>query len=165
MTGLLICGKCGRRLQPHWVHGRPAYRCRHGHTSAHPAGDGPRWIYWPEHRVLTEALDKLTGSGHLPALARSEDVVAHLRGRDAVIVCDSAALTIDDPTDDEPATEPPPATPAVSRCRPTIPIPRSGDGQTDPQARSTETRLNSGPGRQRDPPSTITRNVNSFGGV
>ena len=153
LTGLLICGKCGRRLQPHWVHGRPAYRCRHGHTSAHPAGGGPRWIYWPERRVLTETLDQLTGSGHLPALARSEDAVAYLRGRDAVIVCDSAALTIDDPTDDEPATEPPAVTPAVSRCRPTIPMQRSGDSRTAPQTPSTETRLNTGPDRQqRTPP-------------
>ena len=60
LTGLLICGAYGRRLQPHWVHGRPAYRCRHGRTSAHSIGDGARWIYWPGHRTLTEAYDQLT---------------------------------------------------------------------------------------------------------
>jgi site-specific DNA recombinase len=81
LTGRLICGACGRRLQPHWVHGRPAYRCRHGHTSAQSAGDGPRWIYWPEHRILTEALDQLTRGGHLPTHTGADDVIAYLRQR------------------------------------------------------------------------------------
>jgi hypothetical protein len=36
LTGLLICQVCGRRLDGHWVNQKPAYRCRHGHTSAHP---------------------------------------------------------------------------------------------------------------------------------
>jgi site-specific DNA recombinase len=75
LTGLLICAACGRRLHPHWVHGRPDYRCRHGHTSAHPAGTSPRWIYWPEHRVLTEALDQITRSGHLAAHEGIDDLL------------------------------------------------------------------------------------------
>jgi hypothetical protein len=33
-AGLLACGRCGRRLESAWSNGRPAYRCRHGHTSA-----------------------------------------------------------------------------------------------------------------------------------
>ena len=35
-TGLLACAVCGRRLEAHWVHGHPGYRCRHGHTSTSP---------------------------------------------------------------------------------------------------------------------------------
>ena len=103
LTGLLICRPCGRRLQSHWVHGRPGYRCRHGHTSAHPADDGPRWIYLPEHRIVTEALDLLTRSGQLAVHAGLDDLIAHLHGRDAVVICDAATLTIDDPS--EPAGE------------------------------------------------------------
>jgi DNA invertase Pin-like site-specific DNA recombinase len=34
LAGLVQCQLCGRRLDPHWVNGRPGYRCRHGHTSA-----------------------------------------------------------------------------------------------------------------------------------
>ncbi|MDX3192306.1 recombinase family protein [Streptomyces sp. MN03-5084-2B] len=34
LAGLVQCQLCGRRLDSHWVNGRPGYRCRHGHTSA-----------------------------------------------------------------------------------------------------------------------------------
>ena len=34
LAGLLACGQCGRRLESSWSNGRPAYRCRHGYTSA-----------------------------------------------------------------------------------------------------------------------------------
>jgi hypothetical protein len=34
LAGLLACGLCGRRLKSAWSSGRPAYRCRHGHTTA-----------------------------------------------------------------------------------------------------------------------------------
>jgi hypothetical protein len=30
----LACGRCGRKLELAWSKGQPAYRCRHGHTSA-----------------------------------------------------------------------------------------------------------------------------------
>ena len=123
LTGLLICGSCGRRLHPHWVHGRPGYRCRHRHTSAHPARDRPRWIYWSEHRILTEALDQLTRSGQLAAQSRIEDLIAHLRGTDAVIMCDAATLTIDDPSEDEPAADMDAMAPPQPVGRP-IPQPR-----------------------------------------
>jgi hypothetical protein len=57
LTGLLICGICGRRLSGHWVNGRPGYRCRHGHTSAQPADeDAPRWVYWSEARLVEQVI-------------------------------------------------------------------------------------------------------------
>src|SRR5262249_23949775 len=34
LAGLIACGRCGRRLESCWSYGRPAYRCRHGYTSA-----------------------------------------------------------------------------------------------------------------------------------
>jgi hypothetical protein len=34
LAGLLACGRCGRRLESAWSNGKPAYQCRHGHTSA-----------------------------------------------------------------------------------------------------------------------------------
>ena len=42
LAGLLVCGRCGRRLESAWSNGKPAYRCRHGYT-APPAQnqDGP----------------------------------------------------------------------------------------------------------------------------
>lgn len=36
LAGLLSCALCGRRMESTWSHGNPAYRCRHGHTSATP---------------------------------------------------------------------------------------------------------------------------------
>jgi hypothetical protein len=35
LVGPLRCGVCGRSMQSQLSHGCPAYRCRHGHTSAH----------------------------------------------------------------------------------------------------------------------------------
>jgi len=40
LAGLISCGTCGRRLESTWSNGRPAYRCRHGNTSATPPGPG-----------------------------------------------------------------------------------------------------------------------------
>jgi hypothetical protein len=34
LAGLLACGVCGRRMESAWSSGKPAYRCRHGRTSA-----------------------------------------------------------------------------------------------------------------------------------
>jgi len=39
---LLACRRCGRRLESTWSNGKPAYRCRHGYTSAaSPDPPGP----------------------------------------------------------------------------------------------------------------------------
>ena len=34
LAGLLRCGICGRRAESCWSNGQPAYRCRHGYSSA-----------------------------------------------------------------------------------------------------------------------------------
>ena len=59
LAGLLACGLCGRRMESAWSNSRPAYRCRHGRTSA-MAPDPAR----PKNTYIRE--DKLLP--HLPAL-------------------------------------------------------------------------------------------------
>ena len=60
LAGLLTCGRCGRRVESAWSNGRPAYRCRHGHTSAASPDPGrPKTTYVREDQVLP----------HLAALA------------------------------------------------------------------------------------------------
>lgn len=59
LAGLLRCGICGRRLESCWVNNRPAYRCRHGHSSASRSDqDRPKNLYIREDHILP----------HLPAL-------------------------------------------------------------------------------------------------
>jgi site-specific DNA recombinase len=53
LAGLLMCGWCGRRLESAWSNGRPAYRCRHGYTSAtSPDPARPRNTYVREDQIL-----------------------------------------------------------------------------------------------------------------
>jgi hypothetical protein len=59
LGSLLTCGVCGRRMESAWSNGKPAYRCRHGHTSAMPSDPGrPKNACVREDRILP----------HLPAL-------------------------------------------------------------------------------------------------
>jgi hypothetical protein len=60
LAGLIACGRCGRRLESCWSYGRPAYRCRHGYTSAAvPDPARPKNTYVREDQILP----------HLAALA------------------------------------------------------------------------------------------------
>jgi site-specific DNA recombinase len=53
LAGLLCCGSCGRRLESAWSNGKPAYRCRHGYTSAtQPHPDRPRNLYVSEDKIM-----------------------------------------------------------------------------------------------------------------
>src|SRR6185312_9151763 len=46
LAGLLACGMCGRRMESACSNGKPAYRCRHGHTTASvPGPQRPRNAY------------------------------------------------------------------------------------------------------------------------
>ncbi|MDQ2812925.1 MAG: recombinase family protein [Actinomycetota bacterium] len=59
LAGLLACGVCGRRMESAWSNGKPAYRCRHGRTSAMaPDPSLPKNTYIREDKLLP----------HLPAL-------------------------------------------------------------------------------------------------
>jgi recombinase/recombinase-like zinc beta ribbon protein len=104
LTGLLVCAMCGRRMDGHWVNGKPAYRCRHGHTSAHPAQeDAPRWVYWSQARLARRLL---AASPDLAGLVDAEALASHLRARDAVIVCGAGTLTIENAAVEEADTVP-----------------------------------------------------------
>ena len=53
LAGLLACGRCGRRLESAWSNGKPAYRCRHGYTSAaRPESGRPGNTYVREDQIL-----------------------------------------------------------------------------------------------------------------
>jgi site-specific DNA recombinase len=53
LAGLLACGRCGRRLESAWSNGRPAYRCRHGYTSAtRPDSGRAKNAYVREDQIL-----------------------------------------------------------------------------------------------------------------
>ena len=55
LAGLLTCGTCRRRMESAWSNGKPAYRCRHGHTSAsRPDPDRPKNAYVREEFVLAQ---------------------------------------------------------------------------------------------------------------
>jgi site-specific DNA recombinase len=112
LAGLLRCGTCGRRMESAWSNGRPAYRCRHGHTSTSAPDPGrPRNAFIREDRILP----------HLPALhllltqadsteserrrrtrrgadarhrASPEDVIAGLRENQVTLTFDAAAGTL-----------------------------------------------------------------------
>jgi recombinase-like zinc beta ribbon protein len=59
LAGLVVCGACGRRMDAHWVRGRPGYCCRHGHSSATPRPtDAARNVYVREDHLL-DALPSL----------------------------------------------------------------------------------------------------------
>ncbi|MFD0857325.1 recombinase family protein [Actinomadura adrarensis] len=86
LAGILRCGICERRLESCWANNRPAYRCRHGHTTAaKPDPDRPKNLYIREDRILAHlpALHiLLTGAdhGHRPAEPPStEQIITHLR--------------------------------------------------------------------------------------
>jgi hypothetical protein len=50
---LLACGRCGRRLESAWSNGKPAYRCRHGYSSAtRPEPGRPKNAYVREDQIL-----------------------------------------------------------------------------------------------------------------
>jgi len=53
LAGLLACGRCGRRLESAWSNGKPAYRCRHGYTSATRSEPGrPGNTYVREDQIV-----------------------------------------------------------------------------------------------------------------
>nr|WP_312869853.1 recombinase zinc beta ribbon domain-containing protein [Saccharothrix ecbatanensis] len=64
LAGRLHCGVCGRKMDSHRSHGRAAYRCRHGHTTARtqPAG-APRNLYLREDHLLPHITAHLTTAG------------------------------------------------------------------------------------------------------
>ena len=114
LAGLLQCGVCGRRLESAWSNGKPAYRCRHGYTSAtRPNPTRPKNLYIREDTIMPRlaALAILQqGSGHLPhgrtqggakhdhaqitAPAQAADQIEQLRATGVSLIYDPATKTL-----------------------------------------------------------------------
>jgi site-specific DNA recombinase len=110
LAGLLICGGCGRRMESAWSNGKPAYRCRHGHTTA--SAPGPERLknaYVREDRILphlpavpvqlagpaAEQRRRRTRSGvDVRHQASPEDVIRYLRERQITLTYDPASGTL-----------------------------------------------------------------------
>ena len=87
LAGLFTCGRCGRRLESAWSHGRPAYRCRHGHTSATvPDPVRPKATYLREDEILPHlaALAILRAESGTPDRARRAGITAPARVADLI---------------------------------------------------------------------------------
>jgi hypothetical protein len=77
LAGLLTCGQCGRRLESAWSNGRPAYRCRHGYSSAaRPDPGRPKNVYLREDRVLPHLAAIVLASDGMPDRARQAGITA-----------------------------------------------------------------------------------------
>lgn len=112
LAGLLRCGICGRRLESCWASSRPAYRCRHGHSSATPPDPArPKNLYIREDRIvehLPALYILLAGAAHAPGRRRRRtrrgidvlpriseaNVISYLRARQITLTYDSQARTL-----------------------------------------------------------------------
>ncbi|MCR6487903.1 zinc ribbon domain-containing protein [Amycolatopsis sp. OK19-0408] len=65
LAGLIRCGVCDRRLDSHWNHGRPTYRCHHGYTSPQsPGRPRPKTRYIRENHLVDEISIRLGDEGN-----------------------------------------------------------------------------------------------------
>ena len=112
LGGLLTCGICGRRMESAWSNGKPAYRCRHGHsTASKPDPDRPKNAYVREDRIMPHLpalhlLLTLTGRGgerrrrrtrsgtDVRRQASPDDVIGYLREHQISLTYDPAAATL-----------------------------------------------------------------------
>jgi site-specific DNA recombinase len=109
LTGLLKCGVCGRRMECAWSNGKPAYRCRHGRTTASaPAPDRPKKAHVREalitphlaalHLLLTEPAGgprrRRTRRGADVRYKTAEEVICYLREQQITLTYDPANGTL-----------------------------------------------------------------------
>jgi hypothetical protein len=112
LAGLLRCGICGRRAESCWSNGRPAYRCRHGHSSASaPDPARPKNLYIREDRILPHlpALHVLLAGAEpaagrrrrrtrrgtdAPRPASEEDVISYMQSRQITLTYDPRTGTL-----------------------------------------------------------------------
>jgi DNA invertase Pin-like site-specific DNA recombinase len=98
-AGLVYCGICGRLMDSHWVHERASYRCRHGRTSARPAGPGrPKILYVREDHLLARIQGDRLLRRQLTELAGLDTVAACLRTNNMIIVCDHDVWAVESDT-------------------------------------------------------------------
>ena len=100
LAGLIRCGTCGRRLESSWSNGRPAYRCRHGYTSAtRPDRTRAKNAYVREDQITPHlaALAILLGQGHVDEVtgpAQAADLIDHLRRSGRMLTYDPQRRTL-----------------------------------------------------------------------
>jgi site-specific DNA recombinase len=108
LAGLICCGTCGRRLEASWSNGRPAYRCRHGYTSAaQPSPTRPKNVYIREDQILPhlDALAVLLAgqehaggnpdqAGQITGPAQTAELIDHLRSTDRTLTYDPQHRTL-----------------------------------------------------------------------
>jgi hypothetical protein len=76
------------------VHGRPGYRCRHGHTSSRPRPvDAPHNLYLREDHLLDRTATWLASHGRS---IDPERLATFLRTQGLIIRCDRSALAVTD---------------------------------------------------------------------
>jgi site-specific DNA recombinase len=91
LTGLVICGLCGRRAEGHWANGRARYRCQHGATSSRDAtANRMPTLYLREDQLLAQA------SAQLPD-AQPDDVPAQMKAQQMTIVCTAVSAVLETP--------------------------------------------------------------------
>lgn len=91
LAGLVVCGVCDRRMDAHWVHGRPAYRCRHGFNSASTRPpDAPANTYVREDVVLQTLPGLITERGH----DQGSDSAVQLHELQLEIICVGSGLRL-----------------------------------------------------------------------
>src|SRR5215469_11948623 len=102
LAGLICCGTCGRRLESSWSNGRPAYRCRHGYTSAtRPDPTRAKNAYVREDQItphlaalaiLLASHERLPGhpgpGGQITGPAQAAGLIDHLRSSGRTLTYD-----------------------------------------------------------------------------
>ena len=133
LSGLLLCGSCGRQMDAHWVHGRAGYRCRHGHTSAQQRNrERPKNLYVREDQVLafvTTHLDQIRPWTGRPTVDDDQvEVAALLHSNNIIITCSRATWTMEAETETIRQAPPPPA----ERTKPPrLPRPRTAHAASE----------------------------------
>ncbi len=106
LAGRLQCGTCGRKMDSHRSHGRAAYRCRHGHTSARTRPEGaPGNLYLREDHLLGRIAAHLTAVG-IADNPGPEQTARLLEERGLVFRCDAAGVALLDLGNSEQARTP-----------------------------------------------------------
>ena len=109
LAGLLACGVCGRRMESAWSNSRPAYRCRHGRTSAMaPDPSRPKNTYVREDKLLphlptlhllltspaVRARRRTRGGTDVKAAASPGEVIWYLREHEIALTWDPATAAL-----------------------------------------------------------------------
>jgi len=110
LAGLLACGLCGRRMESAWSNGKPAYRCRHGHTSAMaPDPARPKNTYIREDKLLPHlpalhlttpamrARRRTRAGADVTGAAGPSEVIGYLREHEITLTWNPAAATLQAP--------------------------------------------------------------------